>query len=243
MTGVSLVSSGMLTPNYIRFNGDARREERCCTYESDDVRMIEVSKKLEFLDIHCRENAFNDPINMIAPIEHSLAFNCPRNSAIATFRVFSLPTNTSLNPPLPILDNFVIWSGGISRSCRPRLLKSKSTSGSISRTFDTGGVCGGYTWVSTLPLLPLLPRLRLDLVCGLTVPVDEGHGDSGIGWSRHLINARASWTFVPKASRSRASQSLTRSSRRSLASDLAVATLRSTGINNDQGLAEFSTFV
>lgn len=154
--------------------------------------MIEVSKELEFLDIHYEENAIiNDPINVVPWIEYSLALSCPRNSAIATFRAFSLPTNTSLNPPLPILDNFVILSGGISRSCRPKLLKSRSTSGSMSRGFDIGGVCGGCTWVSTLPLLPLLPRLRLDRVCGLTVPVDEGHDDSGIGWSRHLISARA----------------------------------------------------
>jgi hypothetical protein len=164
---------------------------------------------------------------------YSLEFNCPRNSAIATFRAFSLPRNTSLNPPLPILDNFVILSGGISRSCRPKLLRSRSTSGSMSRGFDTGGVCGGCAWVSTLPLLPLLPRLRLDRVCGLTVPVDEGHEDSGIGRSRHLISARASWAFFPQVSKSRASQSLTRSSRRSRTNDLVVAVLRSTEIDNN----------
>lgn len=151
--------------------------------------MTEVSKKLEFLDIHYQTNAINDPIAIVHWIEYSLAFSCPRNSAIATFRAFSFPTNTSLNPPLPILDNFVILSEGISRSCRPKLPRSRSTSGSVSRGFDMGGVCGGCTWVSTLPLLPLLPRLRLDRVCGLTVPVDEGHEDSGRGRSRHLINA------------------------------------------------------
>lgn len=153
---------------------------------------------------------------------------------MATFRVFSLPTKTSLNPPLPILDSFVILSGGISRSCRPKLSKSKSTSGSVSRGFDTGGVCGGCAWVSALPLLPLLPRPRLDRVCGLTVPVDEGHEDSGIGWSRHFINARTRWAFFPDVAKSRASQSLTRSSRRSRVSDLIVAVLRSTEVNSVQ---------
>ena len=127
------------------------------------------------------QNRVNDSGHTLARIGYSLAFSCPRNSAIATFRFFSLPRNTSLNPPLPILDNFVILSEGISRSCKPKLPKSRSTSGSVSRGFDTGGVCGGCTWVSALPLLPLLPRPRLDRVCGLTVPVDEGHEDSGIG--------------------------------------------------------------
>jgi hypothetical protein len=199
--------------------------------------MVEISKEFEFLDIHYQTNPVNDPINAVALTEHSLAFNCPRNSAIATLRVFSLPTNTSLNPPLPILDNFVILSGGISRSCRPRLIKSKSTSGSVSRGFDTGGVCGGCTRVSPLPLLP---RPRLDRVCGLTVPVDEGHDDSGIGRSRHLSSARASWTFFPEVFKSRASQSLTRSSRRSRTSDLDVAALRSTKTNGDQDQSELS---
>jgi len=179
-------------------------------------------------------NRINDSWDAFTWIGHSLAFSCPRNSATATFRFFSLPRNTSLNPPLPILDNFRILSGGISRSCRPKLPKSRSTSGSVSRGFDTGGVWGGCTWVSVLPLLPLLPRLRLDRVCGLTVPVDEGHEDSGIGWSRHFINARASWGFVPDVSKSRASQSLTRSSRRSRVSDLAVVVLRSTEISGAQ---------
>lgn len=168
-------------PNCVRFNRDAGKSRWYCTYESDDIGVIEVSKKLQFLDIHYQTSVVNDTIDAVPWIEYSLAFNCPRNSAIATFRAFSLPRNTSLNPPLPILDNFMILSGGISRSCRPKLLKSRSTSRSVSRGFDTRGVCGGCTWVSALPLLPLLPRLRFDRVCGLTVPVDEGHEDSGIG--------------------------------------------------------------
>jgi len=186
------------------------------------------------------QSTVNGSGNGLIHIKYSLAFNCPRNSAIATLRVFSLPTKTSLNPPLPILDNFVILSGGISRSCRPRLSKSRSTSGSVSRGFDTGGVCGGCTWISVLPLLPLLPRPRLDRVCGLTVPVDEGHEDSGIGRSRHFINARASFSFFPDVPKSRSSQSLTRSSRRSRASDLTVEVLKSTKTNSDQDRSDLS---
>lgn len=51
MTGVSLVSIGMLTPSCARFR-DAKNTSDTYTYESDDIRVTEIPKELQFLDVH-----------------------------------------------------------------------------------------------------------------------------------------------------------------------------------------------
>ena len=64
MTGVSLVLTGMLTPSCAGFSRGTRENQWYCTYESDDIRMVEVSEKLEFLDIHYQTNIISDPIRV-----------------------------------------------------------------------------------------------------------------------------------------------------------------------------------
>jgi len=52
MTGVSLVLTGMLTPICAGFIRDDKKSNDTCAYESDDIRMAEVPKELEFLNVH-----------------------------------------------------------------------------------------------------------------------------------------------------------------------------------------------
>ena len=55
MTGVSLVLTGMLTPSCGQLIRDAKQTNSDKhAYKSDDIRVIEVSEKLEFLNIHCQ---------------------------------------------------------------------------------------------------------------------------------------------------------------------------------------------
>jgi hypothetical protein len=132
--------------------------------------------------------------------DYALAVRCPRNSAIATLRPLNLPTNTSLKPPLPIFSSFISLSGGISRSSRPRLSKSSSSSSSLSLCADDeGGVRGSFRWMcgrrrtgGVLLVLLLAPRRRARIVeGGRTVPADEG--DDASDWrSRHWRSASAS---------------------------------------------------
>jgi hypothetical protein len=156
---------------------------------------------------------------------------------MATLRPLNLPINTSLKPPLPIFSSFVSLSGGISRSSRPRLSRSSSSSSSLSLCpDDNGGVRGSSrctcvrsrTGGVVLLLLLLPPRRRGRVVeGGRIVPADEGE-DASDWRSRHRRSASASRGFVPSTHRSRLSHKRTRSSRRKRTRLLAVAMVRST---------------
>ena len=52
MTGISLVSTGMLTPSYTESIRNAEKAVDRYTYESNDIRVIEVPKEFKFLNIH-----------------------------------------------------------------------------------------------------------------------------------------------------------------------------------------------
>ena len=155
---------------------------------------------------------------------------------MATLRPLNLPINTSLKPPLPIFSSFVSLSGGISRSSRPRLSRSSSSSSSLSLwADDSGGVRGSSkcTCVRSrtggVVLVLLLATRRRGRVVegGRIVPEDEGE-DASDWRSRHWRSASASRGFVPSTDRSRLSHNRTRSSRRKRTRLLAVAMVRST---------------
>lgn len=124
-----------------------------------------------------------------------LVVSCPRNSDIAILLPLNLPMKTSLNPPLPIFSNFCSLSGGISRSSKPSVPRSNSSSGS----WDTCGVRGSSVWTrserrrmgeETVSELLSLRRRRLMVDGGRMVPEEDL--DEIACLSRHWRSASAS---------------------------------------------------